>query len=134
MSVIAGVVTIVVQSRAGAVAPLGAIPLSTRVANAVVSMAAYLWQMVWPAGLAAIYPYPPAAPVGPAAIAALVVIAITIAAVGLRRRAPYLLAGWLWYLVTIVPVLGLIQAGPQARAVATLSLVSVARGRSGAET
>jgi tetratricopeptide (TPR) repeat protein len=116
MSLIVAVVTVVVQSGAGAVAPLQVAPLSTRVANALVSCTVYLRQMVWPAGLAALYPYPRAVPAWQALAAAVLLAGISFAVVRARRRAPYLVVGWLWYLVTLLPVLGFIQAGPQARA------------------
>ena len=127
LALAAAIVTVIVQGRAGAVSSLTTIPLSTRVANAAVSAGAYLWQTIWPAGLAALYPYPAAPPIGPAAMACVVLLAVSILAIALRRRAPYLLVGWLWYLVTLLPVLGLIQAGPQARAdrYTYLSLVGI---------
>ncbi len=116
MSAIAAAITIVVQARAGAVATLEGTPMSIRAANALVSTAVYLGQMVWPAGLAAIYPYPRTTPVVAATLAALLVAAVSFAVFKAWRRAPYLLTGWLWYLVILTPVLGFIQAGPQARA------------------
>jgi tetratricopeptide (TPR) repeat protein len=116
MAVAASIVTIVTQRDAGAIAAIDTTPLATRVANAFVSPAVYLLKMVWPGGLAAIYPYPSAAPVAEAAVAAAALAAITACVLRARRPAPYLLIGWLWYLVMLLPVLGLIQAGPQARA------------------
>jgi protein O-mannosyl-transferase len=116
LSLAVSLITIAAQGRAGALPTIDAIPIVTRVANAVVSAGVYLAMMVWPGGLAAIYPYPDSAPIRQAILAAGVIAAISIAVVRARRRAPYLLVGWLWYLVTLLPVLGLIQAGAQARA------------------
>ena len=116
MALVVAVVTVVVQSRAGAVASLDVAAPSTRVANALVSCAVYLVKMAWPSGLAALYPYPQAVPAWQTVTAAVLLAGISIAAVRERHRAPYALVGWLWYLVTLVPVLGFIQAGPQARA------------------
>jgi Flp pilus assembly protein TadD len=109
-------ITVITQRQAGAVPDVAAIPVSTRTTNALVSAAWYLERIFWPSGLAAIYPYPRVAPVPQAVLAAVVLLAISVAVFRARRNAPYLLVGWLWYLVTLVPVLGLIQAGPQARA------------------
>jgi tetratricopeptide (TPR) repeat protein len=91
--------------------------LEARLANAVVAYAAYLGQLAWPVDLAVHYPHP-AAGLSAAAVAAAagVLVAITAVAVALVRRAPYLLAGWLWYLGTLVPVLGLVQVGLQSHA------------------
>jgi len=116
MSLVVAVVTIVVQGNAGALASLTTASLSTRVANALVSCATYLAKMFWPSGLAALYPYPRAVPVWQAAVALLALTGISAGVLRGRERAPWLVVGWLWYLVTLVPVLGLIQAGPQARA------------------
>lgn len=116
LSAIFAVITVVVQARAGAVATLEETPVSMRAANALVSTVVYLGQMLWPAGLAAIYPYPRTPPIVAATAAALLVAAISFAVFRTWRRAPYLLTGWLWYLVILAPVLGFVQAGPQARA------------------
>jgi tetratricopeptide (TPR) repeat protein len=70
--------------------------------------------MVWPSGLAVFYPYPPTMPpLWEVAAAGAGVLAVTIASVRMVARRPYLLAGWLWYLITLLPVIGLLQAGDQ---------------------
>jgi Flp pilus assembly protein TadD, contains TPR repeats len=98
-----------------AVVALERLPLSMRLENAVLSYAIYMKDMLWPVGLAAFYPLLP--PKAPSVVAALVVLTvITVAVVVGRRRFPYLLVGWLWYLGTLVPVIGLVQAGDQGRA------------------
>jgi tetratricopeptide (TPR) repeat protein len=105
------------QNREGAVQKLDDFPPSARVANAVVSYGVYLTKTAWPAGLAAYYPHAGTAwRVSHVAAAGLVLAALTAGAVLLRRRAPYLLAGWLWYLGTLVPVIGIVQVGNQAMA------------------
>jgi Flp pilus assembly protein TadD len=110
------IVTFVVQQRAGAVKGLDALPLDRRLANAVVTYAAYIGKMLWPAHLAAIYPYP-AWPAGWLVAGAIVgLIAVTVLTMRAARRHPYLPVGWLWYLGTLVPVIGLVQVGSQPMA------------------
>jgi tetratricopeptide (TPR) repeat protein len=115
MSAGAIAITIVTQSQAGAVAALKNVPLTSRVMNSIASYASYLRKAVWPSDLAIYYPYrvPEAAQI----IADLGVLAgITAVAVYFARRRPYLLAGWLWYLGMLVPVIGLVQIGAMAMA------------------
>jgi tetratricopeptide (TPR) repeat protein len=112
LSAVASIIVFRVQHSAGAVLNVETIPLATRAANAVISYAAYLGQFVWPSGLAMFYPYPPSLPVWE--IAGSAVILVIVSALAIRR--PYLTVGWLWYLGTLVPVIGLVQVGEQARA------------------
>ncbi len=112
----AAVVTFVAQRRSGAVAPIATLSLWVRVANAFESWVAYLTKTVWPVGLAAFYPYPGPPVAWRAALSGLGLAATTLAAVRSRRRAPYVTMGWLWYLTTLLPVIGLVQVGPQAMA------------------
>ena len=98
-------------------ASLDVVPLGSRVANAVVSYAAYVGQFVWPAGLAVFYPYPDAGrPIWQVAGALLLLLVITAAAAACWRRFPWLPVGWFWYLGMLVPVIGLVQVGNQAMA------------------
>jgi protein O-mannosyl-transferase len=91
--------------------------LAERISNALVSYAIYLAQTAWPTDLAVFYPFAPAElPRWEVAASAALVAIVTAVAVGLRRQAPYLLVGWLWYLGCLAPVIGLIQAGAQAHA------------------
>ena len=111
------VVTVIVQSHGGAVRSLTQYPLSARAGNAVVSYVLYLAKAIWPSGLAIYYPYPYEGLLAwEVAGAALLLAIVTYACVHARAVAPYLLVGWLWYLVTLVPVIGLIQVGSQAMA------------------
>jgi tetratricopeptide (TPR) repeat protein len=109
-------VTMAFQVRSGAVGSLGAYPLPMRVANALTSAVDYLGQTLWPARLACFYPYPASIPPWRTAGAALLLLAVTALVLRGARRAPYLLVGWLWYLGTLVPVIGIVQVGLQARA------------------
>ena len=108
-----GVATLVVQSRVGAVAGLDALPLHARVSNAAVAYVIYIWKTIWPTNLAPFYPYRAISPTL-VLTAAIALIAASIAVVRLRHRAPYLLTGWFWYVITVAPVIGLMQAGEQA--------------------
>jgi Flp pilus assembly protein TadD len=115
MATATAIATVIVQRRVGAVAGLEALSVAARVENAVVSCVVYMWKTVWPANLAAFYPLR-AYPLWVVTIAALALIAMTVAAVFARRRLPHVTVGWLWFLVTVAPVIGLTQAGEQARA------------------
>jgi Flp pilus assembly protein TadD len=112
-----GAITLWAQHEGRTIGSLESFPLGARVQNAIVSAATYLGKAAWPAGLAVYYPHPGAAlPLWKVGAAAAALCAITVLALGARRRFPYLLIGWLWYLVTLLPVIGLVQVGGQARA------------------
>lgn len=113
LSGIAAAITYLVQNHAGAVK---AIALQTRLANATLCCALYILKTFWPSRLAVFYPYPHATSFLPLLASGALLAAITAAAIALRRRAPYLLSGWGWFVITLVPVIGLVQVGGQARA------------------
>jgi tetratricopeptide (TPR) repeat protein len=110
-------VTFLVQQAGGAVKTFDAYPLGVRVANAVVAYAGYLRMLAWPTGLAVFYPHPEdsLSALRVAGCAALLA-GVSVAAWRLRPRHPYLLVGWLWFVGTLVPVIGLVQVGWQAMA------------------
>ncbi len=83
-----------------------------RVSNALVSYIAYIWKMIWPVNLAAFYPFPEKILYWQVAGACFLLILLTIGAILTIRRCPYFMVGWLWYLGTLVPVIGLVQVGP----------------------
>jgi tetratricopeptide (TPR) repeat protein len=113
----ASVVTFVVQSEAGAMEHGDALPFGVRLPNASIAAVAYLQDTLWPVGLAVFYPHPgDATSLGLAAVATALLLAITGAAAYAAPRRPYLLVGWLWYLGMLLPVIGLVQVGMQARA------------------
>jgi tetratricopeptide (TPR) repeat protein len=115
LSAAACVVTFVVQKRAvGAIPPL---PISWRVENAVVSYVIYIWKTLWPTRLAAFYPHPNDTLASwEVILAAGLLVAITVTAIVFRNKCPYLITGWLWYLLMLVPVIGLVQVGEQGHA------------------
>jgi tetratricopeptide (TPR) repeat protein len=116
LSAASSLVTYLVQQRAGAVSTLDQIPFSLRAANALVSYVVYLGKMIWPVHLAVLYPYPQDIPALWVTGAALTLICISVAVFRSAGRRPYLLVGWFWYLVTLFPVIGLIQVGIQSMA------------------
>ena len=115
LSAISSVVTFLAQR--GAVGWTEQLPVLARINNAVVTYAAYMWQMLWPAKLAVFYPHPESRlPLWEIILCLLLLIGITAAAVVLRKSRPYFITGWLWYLGMLVPVIGLVQVGWQGRA------------------
>jgi tetratricopeptide (TPR) repeat protein len=110
------VATILCHRAEGDLAALGSLPWGARVENALVSYVRYLGKLFWPVNLAAFYPHPGYWPVAEVLLAVVFLAGITWAFFGLRRRAPCLLTGWLWFLGTLVPVIGLLQVGAQSMA------------------
>ncbi len=93
------------------------LPFTWRFNNAVVSYVAYIWQMFWPVRLAAFYPHPnDRLALWQVLLAIAFLIAITLLAIHWRKERPYFFTGWFWYVGMLVPVIGLVQAGEQARA------------------
>jgi tetratricopeptide (TPR) repeat protein len=116
LALLAAIVTYLTQQLTGAVASTGQISVRFRVANAMVSYVTYIVQMLWPTKLALFYPYP--LRLSPLLVTASVLglLAATVLVLRGARRYPYLAVGWLWYFGSLVPVIGFIQAGDQARA------------------
>jgi len=110
------IATVFIQRKWGAVGSLTVYPIGVRLQNALISYVAYMAKMVWPTDLAVFYPYRQSPDAWTVAAAALLLIGITIAAVRGFRRRPYLLVGWLWYLGTLTPVIGIVQVGLQSMA------------------
>ena len=107
--------TYATQQADGTMRDLATIPLLDRLGNASLSYAGYVGHSLWPSSLSVFYPY--RAELGASAwIAGLGLLAVTALALGALRRAPYLTVGWLWFLGTLVPVIGLVQVGEQAMA------------------
>ena len=110
------VITFRVQQSGGAVLDVRNLPMAGRVANALMSYARYLGKMVWPEDLAALYLRKAPWPAWQVGLAAGFLLAVSVAAIRLARRRPYLAVGWFWYLGTLVPVIGLVQVGMQSLA------------------
>jgi tetratricopeptide (TPR) repeat protein len=91
-------------------------PLDQRIANALVSYVSYMGKLFWPAHLAVYYPLVKEIPFWKVASSAILIGAISAGAVRLFTRQPYVLIGWLWFLGTMLPVIGIIQTGSQSMA------------------
>jgi tetratricopeptide (TPR) repeat protein len=116
LSLASSVVTYMAQQKGGAMHSLQSVPLSTRIANALVSYSVYIWKMIWPESLAVLYPYPGTLPTWEVVVAVFFLGITTFLIIRNVKRYPYLTTGWLWYLGTLVPVIGLVQVGVQAMA------------------
>ena len=109
-----GLVTLFAQK--GIIQPFASIPFSFRAANAFISYAVYLRQLFWPSNLAALYPFPSWNITVAGILSLILLVAVSVGIFVLRRRYPYLVTGWLWYLIMLGPVIGILQVGIQARA------------------
>jgi tetratricopeptide (TPR) repeat protein len=111
------IITFIAQSHGGTVRTFAAAPVAFRLSNTVVSYANYIRLMFWPNNLAVYYPLPAAGiPAWQSIGAALLLIAITALCLWQYRSRPYLIVGWLWFLGTMVPVIGFVQVGGQTMA------------------
>jgi tetratricopeptide (TPR) repeat protein len=113
LSALASAVTFVAQRGAGAVMTVGDLPMTQRLAGAVVAYATYLRQTIWPADLAVFYPI---APLGPleTGVALALVAGLTALVLAPAARAPAPAIGWLWFLGVLVPVIGIVKVGQQS--------------------
>jgi hypothetical protein len=116
LSVIAIALTWASQRELGAVTEFETLPLASRLSNAAVSYVSYMGKMFWPVGLVPYYPYREAVAIPVVAGCVLLLAAATGAALVVWRRAPYVTFGWLWYLGTLAPVIGIVQVGGHAMA------------------
>jgi tetratricopeptide (TPR) repeat protein len=116
LAIVWSVITLIVAKQAGALARIENVGASTRIANAVVSYAIYIWKTFWPQNLNLFYPYSRHLPwltvVGSVAL----LVVISLICIKRRSSSPFLLVGWFWFLGMLVPVIGVLQAGAQARA------------------
>jgi len=117
LAVGSSVVTFIVQERSGAVTLLEQYSIQTRIINAFVAYTEYMLNMIWPVKLVVMYPHPGNSLLLWKGVAAgLALVIITILVIRKARKIPYLAVGWLWYVVTLIPVIGIVQVGAQAMA------------------
>ncbi len=111
------IITFVTQQRVGSVVPIEIWPLNLRIANAPVSYISYIGKMIYPSRLAVLYPLPfDGLPLWQLIVSLLILAAVSAGVIYTARQRRYLVVGWLWYLGTLVPVIGLVQSGDQAMA------------------
>ncbi|MBV8828360.1 MAG: glycosyltransferase family 39 protein, partial [Acidobacteriaceae bacterium] len=116
ISIAAAITTYLVQGESRAVKTFSVFPLGLRIENALASYVWYAIKTFWPSGLAVFYPYPRAIPAWEAGLAGLLLAAVSAGVIVTRLKRPYAAVGWFWFLGTLVPVIGLVQVGAQARA------------------
>jgi tetratricopeptide (TPR) repeat protein len=118
LSATVSVITYVAQGNTGMMSILTGLPLSfgARLENALVSYGRYLGKLSWPVDLCALYLHPGHWPAQKILFAGLLILGLSVFVFALRRRQPYLLTGWLWYLGTLVPVIGLVPVSVQCLA------------------
>ncbi|MCX6917407.1 MAG: tetratricopeptide repeat protein, partial [Verrucomicrobia bacterium] len=116
LALAASIVTYLVQRSGGAVSSLELLPIHSRITNALVAYFRYLSLTLWPAQLAVVYPYSRQLAAGSVIAAALLLAGASGFFLSRVRHQPYLVVGWLWFLGTLVPTIGLVQVGPQCMA------------------
>jgi len=113
-SLLSGIVTIYAQT--GAMSDLKFVPVPLRIENALIAYVTYIGKTLWPKDLAMLYPYSQELPLWQAIGSLLVLLLVSVATIRAGRKYPYLAVGWFWFLITLVPVIGLIQVGSQSMA------------------
>ncbi len=111
-----GIITYLVQNQSGAVKPLSLVPVEYRLLNAPVAYLTYLAKLVWPVNLCVYYPFPDTLPTVAGISSLVLLVAVTFMVWRWKTKFPWLLVGWLWFLVALAPVIGLVQIGGQAMA------------------
>ena len=115
LSAASSLITFLVQLRWSE--PIPQLPFSWRFQNALVTYVTYIWQLFWPTKLAVFYPHPDnRLAVWQVGLAGIFLIAVTATAFVIRKRCPYFIVGWLWYLIMLLPVIGIIEVGLQGHA------------------
>jgi Flp pilus assembly protein TadD len=114
LAVASCLITIIAQNRGGMIGTLEVVPAGARLSNAVVAYAWYVWKAIWPANLAVFHPHPGHWPVLTVVASSLALVAMTAMSCLLARRRPAVIIGWLWFVVALLPVIGLVQVGSQA--------------------
>jgi len=115
-SFLSAVITIYAQNRGGAVRDLNEISFRLRSENALITYIKYIGKTIWPHDLAFLYPFPLSIPLWQVISSLSILLLISAATIRASRRHPYFAVGWFWFLITLVPVIGLIQVGGQSMA------------------
>jgi Tfp pilus assembly protein PilF len=109
-------ITFLVQDKWGAVRSFDIIPLTHRLSNMLISYVQYIIKFLYPIKLGVFYPYPDIIPVRKLVTSIMVLSTVSWAAIKLINRKPWFIVGWLWFLGTLVPVIGIVQVGIQSMA------------------
>ena len=113
---ISAIVTFLTTAYGGVVGSVAQYPITARVSNVITAYGMYLSKFAWPHHLACLYPYDMNLSTGKIFASVLIILLITGLAMATAKRHPYVLTGWFWFLVMLLPVIGIIQAGPQSMA------------------
>ncbi|HTD68321.1 MAG TPA: tetratricopeptide repeat protein [Candidatus Limnocylindria bacterium] len=116
LSIASCAVTLLAHRGLGMLDPSGHLPLRLRLENAVVSYARYLGKILWPDDLAVLYPHPGQWPFWEVVLSGMLLLAVTALVLRRAKFQPYLLAGWFWFLGTLIPAIGIVQVGAQSMA------------------
>jgi hypothetical protein len=117
LSAILSVMTIIAQRSGGVLIELEKMPLDYRIANMFVSYIRYIYKMIWPSEMAVLYPLPPLNLLKTTVVVCtLLFVLMSVLSIYIGRRRRYAAVGWLWYVGTLVPMVGLVQVGSQAMA------------------
>ncbi len=116
LSLVIGIVAMITQQQADALPTLSAIPFIDRIGNALISYMTYLGRLFRPSGLAVFYPWPPAINWVNAAGGASLLVLISLLVIIRRKKMPYAVCGWFWFLIALLPVIGIIPLGGHAMA------------------
>lgn len=111
LSVLSSSLTSLSVQRSGILISTTLVPMKLRIANGIVSYARYIGKLIWPQDLAVFYPYPSTVPLWQSVGSGLLLAGISFFVIRAWRKLPYLCIGWLWYLGTLIPAIGLVQAG-----------------------
>ena len=116
LATVSSLITFFAQKAGGVVKSFDAFSITSRVSNAIISYVKYIFKMFYPIDLAFLYPHPGTYPIWEITGASLLLIIATILALKYTKKYPYVIVGWLWYIGTMVPVIGLVQVGRQSMA------------------
>lgn len=115
-SLLSGFITLYAQHKGGAVRGLDVLSFQLRSENALIAYVKYIGKTIWPHDLAVLYPFPLSIPLWQVVCSLCILLLISVAVISTGRRHPYLAVGWLWFFVTLVPVIGLLKVGGQSMA------------------
>ena len=116
LSVASSIITFLAQKNEGTVGSLESFPIAVRFSNAFVSYVKYIVKLIWPFHLSVFYPHPGKLPGWQVAGACILLIAISLLAIRASKKQPWFAVGWIWYIGTLIPVIGIVQVGLQAMA------------------